>query len=388
MGSTPREYIYRSINGQSELPKDVRGILNAMPINEPVNSIWNRLGPGGSDRDGVSDPEAIKQLRLHEQQYATASMQAVILKMANGDNPGHEALLAFWVNHFSIYIHKGQNRLLAWDYVQSIEHAMSSDSFEEILRASFFHPAMQEYLDNVRSISPNSSAAKSAGARGKLLGINENLARELLELHTLGVKGGYTQKDVQELARIITGAGVFTPNMQDRSLERAGVVRKKLFLFDPRRHDYEEKVFLGHRFLTGEGLDEIDRSLHIMSMHPDTAWHISYKLAQRFLQDTPPKPLIDVMAGKYLTSGGKISETLWPLLNSKEFSQSIRNPAKFKEPIDYVLSAARTVCAGAASGLDGGRAVARRGDASGGAGGVFPRRQHYRRTEVPRDGNH
>ena len=257
---------------------------------------------------------------------------------------------------------------------RAVEQAMRADSFEALLRASFYHPAMQIYLDNNQSTAGNSMLARQAAQRGKQLGINENLARELLELHTLGVDGGYTQKDVQELARIITGAGVYAPQMEEKNLARAGATRAGLFLFDPRRHDFGEKTLLGSRFPAGQGMAEVDSALHLLATHPATARHLAFKLAQRFLDDEPPREIVDAMASALRASGGKISATLAPLIDSPAFAAALARPAKFKEPVDYVLSVARAACGDqavgnrtvlAANALDMGQAPLMRSTADG-----------------------
>jgi uncharacterized protein (DUF1800 family) len=158
------------------------------------------------------------------------------------------------------------------------------------------------------------------------------------------VDAGYSQKDVQELARIITGAGVYSPAMRTRALERAGATRQGLFLFDPRRHDAGEKTLLGTRFPAGEGLPEIERALHLLATQPATAHHIALKLARRFLSDDPPPETVDAMSKGFLHSGGRISATLMPLLTSGVFAASLQKPGKFKEPLDYLLSVARAAC--------------------------------------------
>lgn len=341
---TPRQYLQRAILEKSRLPASVVETVASLPVAEPAERIWTRLGPGGSARGAVVDEEGKKALQKEENRYASAAVEARLLAMANGDNPGHEALLSFWLNHFSIFAPKNSDKLLAWDYAASLEQAMAEDSFEALLRASFFHPAMQVYLDNVQSTAPNSMAALRAGERGKRLGINENLARELLELHTLGVDAGYTQSDVQELARIISGAGVWVPAMNEANLARANAVRRGLFLFDPRRHDYDEKRLLGTRFPSGQGIEEIDDALHLLALHPATAHRVAFKLAQRFLSDQPPPRLVNAMAEAYRRSNGRISATLMPLLASAAFENSLASGDKFKEPADYVISAARAAC--------------------------------------------
>ena len=341
---TPRQYLLHAIHDGTRLPPSIGDSIAALPVAEPVESIWARFGPGGSAREGGRDVNARQALQQEERQYAGAAMQARLLTLANADNQGHEALLSFWLNHFSIFAPKHLDKLLAWDYAQTLEAAMQADSFEALLRASFYHPAMQFYLDNPQSTAPTSPFGQAAAGRGKPAGINENLARELLELHTLGVDAGYTQQDVQALARIITGAGVYMPRMQARNLDRAGATRQGLFLFDPRRHDYGEKTFLGQHFPAGEGLTEIDRALHLIATHPATGRHLALKLAQRFLADDPPSALVDAMAHAFRQSRGRISATLWPLLQSPEFARSLARPGKFKEPVDYVLSVARAAC--------------------------------------------
>lgn len=345
-GMTARRYLQRALQDVSVLPREVSERIARMPVQQALEPLWQRLGPGGRERKGMD--EAPKQeVQREMNRYAAATVQARLLTMANSDNPGHEALLSFWLNHFSIYAPKGPVKLLAWDYVAALDRALREDSFEALLRASFLHPAMQVYLDNAQSTAPDSRAATStlATGRGRQRGINENLARELLELHTLGVDAGYTQSDVQALARIITGAGVYTAGMQERNLERAGAVRKGLFLFDPRRHDFGEKTFLGEHFPGGTaGLTEIDRALQLMARHPATARRISAKLARRFLADEPPAAVVEAMSAAWLRSGSRISATLLALLESPAFGTSLAQPAKFKEPLDYLLSAAHAVC--------------------------------------------
>lgn len=342
-GRTPRDYVTRAIHDVSVLPPAVNARIQAMPMHQDLAELWQRLGPGGDERRRMSAASR-EDAQREMNQYAAATVQARLLTMANSDNPGHEALLSFWLNHFSVYAPKGLVKLLGWDYIVALDRALREDSFEALLRASFYHPAMQVYLDNAQSTAPDSKAATYAAGRGRTLGINENLARELLELHTLGVDAGYTQADVQALARIITGAGVYSPAMKERNLTRAAAVRQGLFLFDPRRHDFGEKFFLGERFRAGEAMGEIDHALALMARHPATARHISYKLAQRFLADEPPTRVVDAMSAAYLRSGGRISATLLALVDSPEFGAALAQPGKFKEPLDYLLTLARAVC--------------------------------------------
>jgi uncharacterized protein (DUF1800 family) len=346
---SPHAYIDEGIHGDSRLPDAVAASIAALPTAGPLLAVWQNLGPGSGVRAGLADdPDKRKAIQRQEREYVQGAIQARLLAMANSPNQAHEALLAFWLNHFSIFGVKNFDRLLAYDYARAIEAAMKEDSFEALLRASFYHPAMQFFLDNAQSTAPSSLAAQNAMERGRTLGINENLARELMELHTLGVDGGYTQADIQELARIITGAGAWSPRMVDANLARAGAVREGLFLFDPRRHDYGEKHLLGQVFPggtgPGSGLAEIDRALHLLAMHPATARHISRKLALRFLSDAPSEPTLSAMTHAYMQSGGRISAVLTAMMATPEFANSLATRAKFREPLDQLLATARAAC--------------------------------------------
>jgi uncharacterized protein (DUF1800 family) len=164
-----------------------------------------------------------------------------------------------------------------------------------------------------------------------------------MELHTLGVDAGYAQSDVQELARIISGAGVWMPAVQGARLP-PGSVRSGLFLFDPRRHDFAAKRFLGQDFPAGHGMDEVERALHLLATSDATARHVSRKLAVRFVSDTPSNALVDAMARAFQASGGRISATLEAMVGSEEFRQSLADRRKFREPLDQLIATSRAVC--------------------------------------------
>ena len=354
-GISPRQYLRRALLEKPAYPVALNDYLNSLPSAQSLNDLWPLYGPGGSvkfDKQNANNSTMINgQLRndreITTQKILEASIETRLLEMANSDNPGHEVLLNFWLNHFSIHGQKTLNKFLVLDYTYALEAAIKEDSFLALLRASFFHPAMQLYLDNDRSTSPNSPHGITAAKRGKAPGLNENLARELLELHTLGVDGGYSQTDVQALAKIISGAGVIINQQEPNPLKLSGSVRIGYFLFDPRRHDPEEKFFLNTTYPRGQpGFREIERALEQLAAHPATAQHIAFKLAQRFLSDTPPKELVKAMADGFRRSNGRISETLFPLLGSKRFAESLKHPEKFKEPMDYLISSARAVCQG------------------------------------------
>lgn len=348
---TPRAYIEYGIRGDSPLPPAVATRIAAMSVAGPLQPLWEAWGPGSEARESMRNDEARrKEFDRTERRFVQEAIQARLLAMANSPNQAHEALLSFWLNHFSIFGVKSFDKLLAFDYARRMEAAMKEDFFESLLRASFYHPAMQFFLDNAQSTAPSSEAARLAAERGRDMGINENLARELMELHTLGVEGGYTQTDIQELARIITGAGAWVPRMVDRNLERAGAVRDGLFLFDPRRHDHGAKRLLGENFPAASapeaGLREIEHALHLLAAHASTARHLSRKLAQRFLADEPSEATVAAMARAWRDSNGRISSVLFAMVDTPEFARSLATRAKFREPLDQVLFTARAACQG------------------------------------------
>ncbi|MGH9311693.1 MAG: DUF1800 domain-containing protein, partial [Vicinamibacterales bacterium] len=190
------------------------------------------------------------------------------------------------------------------------------------------HPAMLVYLDNFQSIGPNSRGSR-AGRGNQRRGLNENYARELLELHTLGVDGGYTQKDVVEVARALTGWTIQNPR------------RGGSFRFEARMHDDGEKVVLGQRIAPGGGKKDGERVLDIVAAHPSTSRFIVTKLARRFVADDPPAALLDRAAARFRETGGDLRETLRVILTSVEFFAPAARRAKVKTPLEFVASAVR-----------------------------------------------
>ncbi|NEQ40536.1 MAG: DUF1800 domain-containing protein [Okeania sp. SIO3I5] len=237
------------------------------------------------------------------------------------ESPRHleEVIVDFWYNHFNVFGRQGLNRLYFSSYEQQAIRPHALGKFRELLGATAHHPAMLIYLDNWQSY------------RGK---INENYARELLELHTLGVDGGYSQNDVIALAKIFTGWGL--PPNNKRAEDRDG------FYFDEKRHEPGDKFFLGQT-IKENGIAEGETALDILASHPATAKHISYKLAQTFVLDQPPESLVNVLAKSFLESGGNISQVLNTLFNSSEFWQLEVNNSKFKNPYRFVASAMRAI---------------------------------------------
>jgi uncharacterized protein (DUF1800 family) len=230
----------------------------------------------------------------------------------------------FWLNHFSVYQFKGDLRWLIGDYEERAIRAHALGHFRDLVLATLQHPAMLQYLDNAQN------------AAGHL---NENYARELMELHTLGVNGGYSQQDVQQLARILTGVGInagAAPHLKPEW--QALYVRRGAFEFNPARHDFSPKVLLGHS-IDGRGFDEVLQAVTLIVQQKACARYISRELATYFVGDSAPPRLVDAMSATFQRTDGDIAATLRTLLRSPDFAAS--RGEKFKDPYRYVLSAVR-----------------------------------------------
>jgi uncharacterized protein (DUF1800 family) len=283
--------------------------------------------------DPAADKSEIRDvIKPYRQKLVALAVQAQarsLLRDLYSKNQLKEQLTWFWLNHFNVYARKGQIAALVGDYEESAIRPHVLGKFRDLLTATVFHPAMLQYLDNQQNAADK---------------INENYAREIMELHTMGVGSGYTQKDVQELARILTGVGVNLsgkPRMLAalaRADYRTDIGKGGLFEFIPRRHDYGDKVFLGHA-IKGGGLEEVTQAIDILSREPATARFVSRQLAQYFCCDAPSDKLVAAMAASWARSDGDISEVLRTLFDSNEFDQSLGK--KFKDPMHYAISAVR-----------------------------------------------
>ena len=266
--------------------------------------------------------EITRNLNIQSRQEA---MNAKLARSIYSSRQLQEVMVDFWFNHFNVYTRKGVINLWVGDYENQIrKNALGS--FRDLLEVTARHPAMLIYLDNERN-----TASNNPGQKKDLKNINENYARELMELHTLGVNGGYTQKDITELSRIFTGWGVdYFGHVAD----------EHGFNFYANLHDPDEKVFLGHK-IEPQGIEEGRKALDILASHPATAKFISYKLAQFFISDRPPSQLVDLLAQKFLDSNGDIKTVLDTLIHSQEFNDSQYYDRKFKTPYQYLVSLAR-----------------------------------------------
>lgn len=259
-------------------------------------------------------------------QYLTESMQRLLLRAMYSPAQLKEQLTWFWFNHFNVTKEKGPGaKILIPDFEEHAIRPYVLGKFRDLVMATLRHPAMLVYLDNAQN------AAKK---------INENYARELMELHTLGVDGGYAQKDVQELSRILTGVGVNWSDKQPKLNKKyASYYRHEGgFEFNPNRHDFGDKVFLGKK-IAGDGFAEVEQVVDMLVRHPSTARFISTKLATYFVADVPPADLVADMSKTFLATEGDISATLRVMFGSKAFAASLGRKAK--DPLHYVVSALR-----------------------------------------------
>ena len=283
-------------------------------------------------------PELRREVMLITQPQQVANMELVENKLYRAiysNRQLEEVLVDFWINHFNIYNGKGQDRLFLTSFERDAIRPYVLGHFKDMLLATAHHPAMLFYLDNWQSQVPRDDLPgqrpipPSPGVQRP--GLNENYGRELMELHTLGVDGGYTQEDVIAVARAFSGWSIYD------------TAKYAEFQFQPANHDRKEKVVLGHTLPAGraeqDGLDVID----ILAHHPSTAKFISKKLAQRFVADDPPQALVDRMAATFTKTDGDLRAVLQTMFSSVEFMSEGAWQAKMKSPLEMVVSSVRAI---------------------------------------------
>src|SRR3954462_1906839 len=299
------------------LPAEAQAAIDAMTLSRrPIEDIASELERQRRAFQTLPEGEKKADRQAYQQELGRLGREAqarTLLRAIYAPNQLQEHMTWFWMNHFNVYQFKGPLRALIGDYEERAIRPHALGRFRDLLDATARHPAMLIYLDNARN---------SAGR------INENYARELMELHTLGVGGGYSQRDVQELARVLTGFGV---DPQSAS-----------FHFYPRRHDPGTKALLGTTIRNG-GAGELDQALDLLARHPATARFIRRKLAVFFVADEPPPALVERMTQTFGATDGDIAQVLRTLFVSPEFRASLG--AKFKDPMHYTISALPLVLA-------------------------------------------
>ncbi len=282
--------------------------------------------------------EAIAAFGGPERVVGAEDIQVKLLRDVYSERQLQEVMIDFWLNHFNVYIKKSQQ---APYYISAYEREairpFALGRFENLLISTASSPAMLNYLDNSSSVGPNSAFATGAALRfgqqrPKDSGLNENYARELMELHTVGVNGGYTQKDVTEVAKVFTGWTVGKGFKQDTPQAQAE--------YDPSKHEPGNKLVMGH-VIKDRGEAEGIEVLKLLAESPQCAKFISTKLAVRFVSDTPPQAMVDRMTKTFLDTKGDIRQVLATMVNSPEFFTSLTYRSKLKTPQDFVLSAVR-----------------------------------------------
>jgi uncharacterized protein (DUF1800 family) len=327
-------YIEAQLNLQSiRLPDELLDRLDTlksqdMPVGELLAE-YTAVNKAAKDGDDEAKRKRKETLQMIAEQTDEARLARAVYSPAQLE----EVMVDFWYNHFNVFAGKGLDRALVSSYERDAIRPYVLGHFRELLGATAKHPAMLFYLDNWQSVAPGFQPPHRFGEvpKAKVNGLNENYARELMELHTLGVDGGYTQRDVTELARILTG-WTFEP----QKVMQGG----ETFTFAPRRHDFGDKEWLG-KHIGGRGQQEGEWALDVLAAHPATARHISFELAQYFVNDNPPPALVEKMTRRYLDTQGDIREVLRTLFASREFWEPAQFESKFKTPYQYVVSTAR-----------------------------------------------
>jgi uncharacterized protein (DUF1800 family) len=264
-----------------------------------------------------------------QQVVAYDLLESKLLRAIGSNRQLAEELDDFWFNHFNVFYEKGSDRFLIPEYERDAIRPNVLGKFRDLLEATAKSPAMLFYLDNFQSVKADIDANNKN--RKVKRGLNENYGRELMELHTLGVNGGYTQQDVTEVARCFTGWTILEPR-------KGGG-----FFYNDKLHDKGEKLVLGHVIPARGGMEDGEKVLDILATHPSTAHFISKELAQRFVADNPPDALVETMAQTFLATNGDIREVMKTMLDSKEFWSQGAYRAKLKTPFEMVASSVRAL---------------------------------------------
>ena len=295
----------------------------------------DRRLPDAPARVRADDPkEARREARRAVEDLASVRL----VRAAASERQLQEVLVDFWFNHFNVFAGKGRTAMYLPEYEREAIRPYVLGRFRDLLEATAKSPAMLFYLDNWLSADPGATPAAAraepsaqppgtAQGKKKQRGLNENYARELMELHTLGVDGGYTQQDIVEVARAFTG---WTIDQRDQT-----------FRFARALHDEGTKVVLGHTLKAGGGIDDGERVLDILASHPATARLVATKLARRFVSDTPPASLVARAATRFTDTDGNIAEVVRTIVTSPEFFAAAARQAKVKTPLEFVVSAVR-----------------------------------------------
>ena len=417
--------LLRQLERRGELPAELADAQKSRTREMPPDALAKNDNAAAKNQTGANadpnvaaaqnNPEYRRAVRDYYQKNGlqlpariVGELQASrILRAVYSDRQLQEVMVDFWTNHFNVFAGKGADRWLLVSYDRDTIRPNALGKFSNLLQATAKSPAMLFYLDNFQSVSPNAQLGGGNGLRGQrgplaqLLmggrannpnngvsprmtnnpeqqrpqqqarrGINENYARELMELHTLGVEGGYTQKDVQEVARCFTGWTILAPRgagaatQAMRNGPRADMLRENAgsFFFNPRAHDDGEKTVLGHKISAGGGMKDGLIVLDLLARSSATAKFVATKLVRHFVSDDPPAALVDRVAAAFTKSDGDIRETLRAIFTSPEFNSAETYRAKVKRPFELAISAIRTLGADTTGGPQLHQWIARMGE--------------------------
>ncbi|HET9478310.1 MAG TPA: DUF1800 domain-containing protein [Pyrinomonadaceae bacterium] len=349
--------LLRQLQARGMLPADLQREPQTNPPN-PQDERYRKVIDEYYRQNGLQRPQRI-MAELHASR---------ILRAVYSERQLQEVMVDFWTNHFNVFAGKGADRWLLPAYDRDTIRPNAMGKFSQLLLATAQSPAMLFYLDNFQSVSPNANRgyARQPLNAQRRRGINENYARELMELHTLGVDGGYTQKDVQEVARCFTGWTIFQPRggaaAANAMMGEAGRRNAGTFFFNSRMHDDGEKTVLGHKISAGGGFKDGLTVIDILARHPSTAKFIATKLVRHFVSDTPPAALVERVAAAFAKSDGDIRETLKAIFFSSEFNSAEAYRVKIKRPFELAVSAIRALGADTNGGPGTHQWIARMGE--------------------------
>ena len=288
-----------------------------------------------TEEDAKAVPGALKQVRAQIRDLAIEEMAARGRLAATTPAAFRERWTLFWSNHFTVSATKGAVAPIAGSFEREAIRPHVFGRFEDLLLASSQHPAMLLYLDQAASVGPNSRAAQAAAGRGRQVGLNENLAREIMELHTVGVTGGYSQADVTEFARALTGWSVGRANANAPARPQAQAEQPGAFLFREAAHEPGGRHVLGRAY-DQDGYAQGRAVLTDLAASPATARHVARKIAIHFVADDPPPALVSRLEHSFTSSGGRLDKLAATLIDSPEAWTP--QAAKFKTPYEFLVS--------------------------------------------------
>jgi uncharacterized protein (DUF1800 family) len=334
LGDDPKAYLLNQLKGPSSQPSDISGIPRSDKILTDVLHVRKMQREMKKQAGAETKKDSKYDYASTVRSYYMDQVSARFRNAAQTEYPFHERLVYFWSNHFAVSADKQPISALAGAYENEVVRPNLGGKFIDLLLAAEKHPAMILYLDNERSTGPNSTMAKTGKRRNtkRLSNINENLAREILELHTLGVNGGYKQADVTAFARALTGWSVGS----DQGRFKQGT--PGAFTFRENIHEPGAQSIMGEQYQQ-QGIAQGEAILRKLATHPSTARFIATKLVRHFVADEPPKAMVKRVAKVFLKSGGDLPQVHAALVNSKE---AWKTPlSKYKTPQDFVISTFR-----------------------------------------------